>query len=179
MAWFGNPGKSDRLARLAARIDALAERDATAQREVEEIAALRLRAATELHATCAGFVNSLNRMLSRSEVHLDPPEFSPGAFREDFPNLFQLSFRGRILQIAFETTPVPLSTEEFRIPYTMKGELRWFNQDFLERDRIDERLLFYCVEPGPKRYWRAFDVRTYHSGPFDREYLIDLLELLV
>ncbi len=36
-------------------------------------------------------------------------------------------------------------------------------------------LLFYTVEKD-RRMWRYFDPRTYRSGPFDREYLLSLLE---
>ena len=68
-------GRDARLKRLAESIDALAEKDERRQRHAREMDALRRRAATELHAICAHFVASINRLLSRSEVTLDPPDF--------------------------------------------------------------------------------------------------------
>ena len=171
-------GRDTRLKRLAESIDALAEKDQRRQDHAREIADLRRRAATELHAICADFVVSLNRLLSRTEVVLDPPVFSQDNLREEAPNLIQLNTRGRILQIEFTTTPDLVSTEDFRVPYTMKGSVRAFNQALLDKDLIEEQLLFYTLEKENK-LWRFFDPRTYRSGPFDQEYLVNLMEQLL
>ena len=171
-------GRDARLKRLAESIDALAEKDECRQRHAREMDALRRRAATELHAICAHFVASINRLLSRSEVTLDPPDFPEDALREDGANLIQINIRGRILQIEFTTAQDLVSTEEFRIPYTMKGAVRAFNQAMLDRSVIDEQLLFYTLEK-EKKLWRFFDARTYRSGPFDQEYLVHLMEQLL
>ena len=72
-----------RFKRLAQSIDALAEKDESFLRHAREIAALRRTAAAGLHAICSGFVESLNGLLSRCEMVLDPPEFSPDAFQEE------------------------------------------------------------------------------------------------
>jgi len=85
-----------RFKRLAKSIDALVEKDESLLRRAGEVAALRRTAAAGLHAICAGFVDSLNRLLSRSEMALDPPEFPPDAFQEDAKNLFQINVQGRI-----------------------------------------------------------------------------------
>jgi len=135
-------GRDARLKRLAESIDALAEKDEHRQRHAREMDALRRRAATELHAICAHFVASINRLLSRSEVTLDPPDFPEDALREDGANLIQINIRGRILQIEFTTAQDLVSTEEFRIPYTMKGAVRAFNQAMPDRTVIAEQLLF-------------------------------------
>lgn len=175
---FAGGAKHKRIERLAARIDALAEKDESVLRNAREIAEIRRAAAVELHAECAAFVAGLNRMLARPEIRLDPPEFSTANYREEGPNLFQINVRGRILQVEFESSPVLVSTEDFRVPYTMQGELRLFNQDLLDRDLVEERLLFYCLE-GSKRFWRVFDLRTSHSGHFNQEYLVGLMERLI
>ena len=171
-------GRDVRLKRLAESIEALAEKDQRRQDQAREIADLRRRAATELHAICADFVVSLNRLLSRSEVNLDPPVFGENGFREEGSNLVQINARGRILQIEFTTVADLISTEDFRVPYTMKGSVRAFNQALLEKDLIEEQLLFYTLEK-EKKLWRFFDPRTYRSGPFDQDYLVTLMEQLL
>ena len=80
--------------------------------------------------------------------------------------------------MSFSATPGLVSTEDFRIPYTLEGSIRAFNQELLEKDIIEEQLLFYTLE-SEKKMWRFFDARTYRSGPFDQEYLICLMEQLI
>ena len=109
---------------------------------------------------------------------LDPPEFSPDAFLEDAKNLFQINVQGRILQVEFEAAPGLISTEDLRIPYTLQGVVRAFNQELLDRSLIEEQLLFYTLEKD-KKMWRYFDARTYRSGPFNQEYLMSLMEQLI
>ena len=167
-----------RFKRLARSIDALAEKDESFLRRAREIAALRGTAAADLYAICFGFVNSLNRLLSHCEMVLDPPQFSPDAFREDAKNLFQINVQGRILQVEFEAAPGLVSTEDLRIPYTLQGAVRAFNQELLDRSLIEEQLLFYTLEKD-RKMWRFFDARTYRSGPFDQEYLASLMEQLI
>jgi hypothetical protein len=167
-----------RFKRLARSIDALAEKDESFLRHAHEIAVLRRTAAAGLYAICFEFVDSVNRLLSRSEMVLTPPEFSPDAFQEDAKNLFQINVQGRILQVEFETAPELISTEDLRIPYTLHGVVRAFNQELLDRSLIEEQLLFYTLEKD-KKMWRFFDSRTYHSGPFDQEYLMSLMEQLI
>jgi hypothetical protein len=167
-----------RLKRLAQSIDALADKDRDTLSHARELAGLRRRAASELHSICGEFVLAVNRLLSRGEVILDPPDFPEEAFHEEGLHLVQINSRGRILQIEFAATPELVSTEEFRIPYTMQGTVRAFNQHMLEKDLIEEQLLFYTIEKH-KKTWRFFDARTYRSGPFDQDYLISLMEQLI
>ena len=167
-----------RLKRLAKSIDALAEKDEGFLRRAREIAALRQAAAADLYAICADFVSSVNRLLARMEIELDPPGFGSSSFQEDLVNLVQINVRGRILQVAFSSTPELVSTEDFRVPYTLQGTIRAFNQELLEKDIIEEQLIFYTLE-NHKKMWRFFDARTYRSGPFDQEYLIGLMEQLL
>ena len=166
-----------RLKRLAENIETLAKKDEAALGRAREILELRHHAARELHAICADFVASLNHLLSQPLVHLDPAELSADGIREE-GNLFQINVRGRILQVEFKPTPELVSTEEFRVPYTLEGTVRAFNQTLLDKDLIQEQLLFYTVE-SHRRMWRFFDARTYRTGPFDREYLIGLMEAII
>lgn len=168
----------DRLKKLAARIDALAEKDRTVIERAREISALRRQAAVELHGVCAVFAGTMNELLTHTSLEVDPEKYHPDSFREHGVNLFQINARGRILQIKFEATPELVSTEDFRIPYILEGSVRCFNQQLLEQDLIEEQLVFYTLEKA-RNLWRFFDARTYRSGPFDGDYLVSLMEQLV
>jgi len=167
-----------RLKRLAENIDSLLEKDESLLRRTREIGELRRTAAAELHVVCAEFVKALNGLLERSIVDLDPQEYSPASFREEASNLIQINVRGRILQIEFRATPELVSTEDFRIPYTLEGTIHAFNQELLDKDLIEEQLIFFTLE-SHRKMWRFFDARTYRSGPFEVEYLIGLMEQLI
>jgi hypothetical protein len=167
-----------RLKRLAESIDALADKDENSLRRVREVRALRREAAAELYGICSNFIAAVNGLLSRGKVVLDPPEYAEGAFQEESANLIQMNVRGRILQVEFEATLELLSTEDFRVPYTLQGVVRAFNQELLDKDIIEEQLIFYTCEK-QKKMWRFFDARTYRSGPFDEVYLITLMEQLI
>ncbi|HLI86468.1 MAG TPA: hypothetical protein VKV17_21340 [Bryobacteraceae bacterium] len=167
-----------RLKRLAETIEGLAAKDRQVLDRTRQIAEFRRKAAVEIHGACAEFVLSLNRLLSQPQVVLDPPVFLPESFRESGQNLLQINVRGRILQIDFSATAELVSTEEFRLPYILEGTVRAFNQQFLEKDIIEEQLIFYTLEK-EKNLWRYFDPRTYRSGPFGQEYLVSLMERLV
>jgi hypothetical protein len=167
-----------RLKRLAAQIEALTEKDEKLKRHTQEILALRLAAARELWTICAGFVGSLNGLLERDVVVLDPDTFTADTFQESGPNLLQINVRGRILQVEFQATGELTSTEDFRIPYTLAGSVRAFNQALLDKDLIEEQLLF-CTMERETGMWRFFDPRTYRSGPFDASYLTSLMEQIV
>jgi hypothetical protein len=168
--------RESRLARLAKSIEALSSKDDVIERRAREIAALRARAAVSLHAVCAAFVASLNTLMERPQVTLDPAAAT--AFDEYAPNLLQINVRGRILQFMFEATPELVSTEDFRVPYTLAGSIRAFNQDLLDKDLIEEQHIFFTFER-QEGMWRFFDARTYRSGPFDEDYLVTLMEQLV
>ena len=167
-----------RWKRLASRIDDLAEKDERYLRHARDIAETRRAAVTELYSVCRSFVDSINQYTTRGHVLLDPPEFSSASFHEDGMNLVQINVRGRLLQIEYSAAPDLVSTEDFRVPYTLAGSVRAFNQELLDKDHIEEQLLFYTVEHHLKM-WRFFDPRTYRSGPFDQEYLVSLMEQLI
>jgi len=167
-----------RMKRLAQSIESLAEKDEGFLRLSRQMDQVRRAAAIELHTICRDFVNSLNRLMSKGELLLDPAEFSAAAFQDEGVNLIQISVRGRILQVGYSATPELVSTEDFRIPYTLAGSVRAFNQELLNKDLIEEQLVFYTVERN-RRMWRFFDPRTYRSGTLDQEYLVSVMEQLI
>jgi hypothetical protein len=173
-----NQTRDARLKKLARSIESLAAKDELLLRHSREMLALRRSAAADLYAICAEFVGSINRLLQQNEVQLDPRTFAEDNFRDDNANLIQINVRGRILQVGFRATPELVSTEDFRVPYTLEGTVRAFNQELLDKDLIEEQLIFFTLEQH-KRMWRFFDARTYRSGPFDQEYLIGLMEQLL
>ena len=173
-----NQAREARLKKLARAIETLAAKDELLLRHARDMSALRRSAAADLHAICAEFVNSVNRLLEHCEVQLDPRTFSEEHFSAESMHLIQINVRGRILQIGFRATPELISTEDFRVPYTLEGTVRAFNQELLDKDLIEEQLIFFTLEHH-KRMWRFFDARTYRSGPFDQEYLIALMEQLL
>jgi hypothetical protein len=166
------------MKRLAQSIDALAEKDEGFLCMARHMEQVRRAAASELYAICRDFVNSLNRLMAKGELMLDPEEFSDSSFQEDAVNLVQISVRGRILQVAYSATPELVSTEDFRVPYTLAGAVRAFNQELLDKEIIEEQLVFYTVEKD-RRMWRYFDPRTYRSGTLDQEYLVSVMEQLI
>jgi len=167
-----------RLKKLAEGIAALAGKDELVLEHVREITATRNAAAAEIYAICAEFVAGLNRLLPRAEVTIDPAASAGAHCQYDSPCLIQINVRGRILQIEYVATAELVSTEDFRIPYTLAGSVRAFNQELLDKDLIEEQLIFFTLEKH-RRMWRFFDPRTYRSGPFDQEYLISLMEQLI
>jgi hypothetical protein len=170
--------KQDRLHRLAQRIQSLAETDEGRLRRVHEVETMRRAAARELHSVCADFVAAVNGMLEDRVVLLDPPEYRAASYSDDAPNLLQINVHGRILQVAYAATAELISTEDFRIPYILEGSVRAFNQEMLDKDLIEEQPLFYTLERN-RNMWRYFETRTYHSGPFDRDYLISVMEQIL
>jgi hypothetical protein len=168
----------NRLKRLAQSIDALTEKDEILIRYTRDMTALRRAAAAELHSICGGFVSAVNSLLSQGAVTLDPPEFSTAIFRDAAPNLIQMNVRGRILQVEYSATEDLSSTEDFRIPYTLEGFVRAFNQKLLDKNLIEEQLIFYTLEK-TGNMWRFFDARTYRSGAFDQDYLVTLMEQII
>jgi hypothetical protein len=166
------------LQKLAQRIRSLTETDERRLRRVQEVEAVRRAAARELHSVCADFVAAVNAILDDHVVMLDPPEFGAAAYNDDSPNLLQINIHGRILQVTFAATAELVSTEDFRIPYVLEGSVRAFNQEMLDKDLIEEQPLYYTMERN-RNMWRYFETRTYHSGPFDRNYLISVMEQIL
>lgn len=166
----------DAIVRLARQIDAT-RRDEQFLVNPEAIVAVRRRGAGDLHRICAEFVAALNSKLSGAPLELSPPAYAPEMFREAGANLIQIGSQGRELQIAFEAPPQPVSTEKFRIPYILEGEVRAYNQKMLERFEIRSRAIFFCVEKDTA-LWRFYDWRTLQTGPVGVELFVSLMQPL-
>lgn len=171
--------RPDRLTKLARELDRLAERDEKAVDEMDRADMARRQGARALHAICADFTRRLNAAMTRTEMLLIPTAFDAATYREDVPNLIQMSLRGRIVQIQYEAPEQALATEDFRHPYILQGAVHGFNQALLERDLIEEQLLFYARSGNqPDFRWHYFEPRTYRSGFVGEAYLTDLLSRL-
>lgn len=170
--------EEDRIARLAKQIDNDVRKDQPLFLTAIEVVGLRRQGAIELHSICAEFVAPVNRMLSPPVVELSPPEYAPEMFRGSGVNLIQVNTRGRIIQMAFEATREVFSTDKFRIPYILEGEVRAYNQDMLERTQIRTQALFYCPEES-RDTWHYFEWLHGRTGAFGRDQLVSLLERLV
>lgn len=170
--------EQDRIARLAKLIDSNIKKDQHLRLTEADIASLRPKAATQLYSICAGFVATVNRQLSEPVLELSPPEYSEEMFHESRVNLFQLNAQGRIIQVVFKSTSTIFSTEKFKIPYTLEGEIRAYNQEMLERTQIRSLGLFFCLEVGSNT-WRYFDWLHGRTALFMDDQLAGLLERLV
>jgi hypothetical protein len=173
--WRSRP---DSLTKLARQLDRLAERDENAVEEMDQADAERRQGARLLHAICADFTRHLNSAMTQTEMQLIPTAFDPATYREDTPNLIQMSLRGRIVQIQYEAPERTLATENFRHPYILQGAVTGFNQTLLERDLIDEQLLFYAKNGKQEFCWHYFEPRTYRTGLVNEGYLTQLLARL-
>lgn len=171
--------RPDRLTRLARQLDRLAERDEKLVEEMGRADWARRQGARTLHAMCADFTGRLNSAMTRTEMLLMPAEFDPKMYREDAPNLIQMSLRGRIVQIQYEVPEHNVGTEDFRYPYILQGSANGFNQTLLERDLIEEQLLFYARTHSKGEFrWHYFEPRTYSTGLVTEEYFTRLLARL-
>jgi hypothetical protein len=176
VTWKRKP--TDRLDRLARSIEAIAGRDQKMVEESEQVDRLRAEGAAALYEICRKFVDDLNTRLSQPALVLDPPEWRESSFDDAGVNLFQISLRGRLLQVEFIATEEPYSTEEFRHRYVLRGGIRSFNQNFLERDTVDEQAIFYCPHESGDA-WHFFDARTYRTGVVNADYFAAELERLL
>ncbi len=168
--------RDNAIVRLAKQIDA-AQKSERFLVNATEVAELRRQGACQLHQICLEFASSLNSELARAVLELAPPSYTPDMFREPGVNLFQMSSQGREMQITFQSTPQLFSTEKFRIPYILEGELRAYNQQMLDHFEIRTDMLFFCVEEDTAS-WRYFDWRRPRSAPVDHDLLAGLMERL-
>ena len=178
MAAIWKKRRPDRLTRLARAIEAIGEQDRRLIDESTRVDRLRTQGAIDLHAICRKFVSALNGKLSEPAVLLDPAEYMGGNYRDGHKNLFQINLRGRLLQIEFETTEELHSTEDFQRPYILRGAVRSFNQELLDRNTVDEQAIFYCPREDAA-YWYYFDSRTYRSGRVGEDFLTAEMERLL
>src|SRR5258707_793509 len=156
-----------RIPRLARKIEDLRRSEIHHQRQ---------EAVARLHCVCAKFVAEINSLIKDDQMLLVPAEFAgdPG---DDCRMQFMLNVRGRVLLIDLEPPASLISTELFRKPYILQGEVRFFNQELLDDSRVEEHGLFFCPNEGLKDAtgrrqgaWLFWNGRSYSSGPVDDEY---------
>ena len=170
--------RPDRLTRLASAIEALGDRDQQSIDESHKVDGMRLEGALELYAVCRRFVDEVNGKLSDPAVMLSPGSYSGEGFDDTASNLFQISLRGRLLQLEFFATDELYESDDFRLPYILRGAVRSFSQEFLDSNSIDEQMIFYCPGAG-RASWYFFDGRTYRSGVVGQEYLAAEMQRLL
>jgi len=88
-----------------------------------------------------------------------------------------MSPQGRAVEITFAAGARLVSTEKFRVPYVLEGEVRAYSQKMLERFEILSFSLFYCVGEEVSG-WRFYDWRTLRTGPVSQEFLVELIKAL-
>jgi hypothetical protein len=170
--------EEERIARLAKQIGDEIRKDRHLLFTESEVFELRRQGAVELHSICADFAASVNRFLSPPVLELAPPEYAPEMFRNSGANLIQLNAHGRIVQIAFESTPEKFSTKKFLIPYILEGEVRAYNREMLERTQVRSQALFLCIEDS-RTTWHYYEWSNGRTGAFGRDQLVSLLERIV
>lgn len=175
----------DRIRRLARKIEDLRRKDETTAARRLEIHRQRQEAARKLHEVCECFVAQVNGLIKEDQMMLVPNEFS-GEATEDNHIQFMLNVRGRVLLIDLEPPSSLVSTELFRKPYILQGEVRFFNQELLDDSRVEEHGIFFCPNEGVKDgngrragSWLFWNGRSYKSGPVDDGYLAELMEQLM
>jgi hypothetical protein len=146
--------------------------------ESSQVDRIRAEGAASLYGMCRKFVDELNGKLKEPILVLDPPQWNPDSFDDSRVNLLQISLRGRLLQIEFAATDEPYCTEDYRHRYVLEGAVHSFNQNFLERDTVDEQMIFFCAHEAVP-VWHFFDPRTYRNGLVTMEYLASELERLL
>lgn len=167
----------DRMRKLARALDLVAEKDRVELARHQAIEQMRREAAVELYAICRRFVDELNSLMDQIKLDLSPGEYGPQHFHDAGPNLFQINLNGRLIQFSFRPTDTVTSTDNYRIPYTLEGNVSSFNQQLLEHDEIRDQRLFYCLERGGN-HWRFYEGGTGKQGIVDSDYLAALLEKL-
>ena len=170
--------KDARLKRLAKKLDDLPAKDEERIRQIREMELRQRLGAVELHELCLDLVHTLNALLKKLKLELTPEVYNPDLIESEQGLLFQVNASGRILQVAVLAPENSISTEHFRTPYVLRGAIRSFNQETLERQEIRETPIFYCQAEADFS-WVFMETRTRKTGPVDREFLMDVLEQLL
>lgn len=171
------PQVDPKIARLARKLDALPEKDEARARKARDWERRQNEAGEALLLICAHLVETLNLLLEQMQVELSPPAFQPESLDTVSGLLIQINANGRIVQVQVKPRE-ECSSDPLRSGYLLTGSLRWFNQELLERQEIQEEPLL-CSVDGSGHVWRYLDPRTRKSGVFDQDYLAEKLEQLL
>lgn len=170
--------REQRMKRLARKLDELPAKDELRMREARDLEVKQHKAGVELYALCRHLVDSLNAILHNLQLELTPEQFHADMLDGASGVIFQINASGRIVQLVLQSRETEISSEHFRMPYILRGAIRWFNQEYLERQEIQEHQFFYCVDRIGGS-WRFVDSRSRKVGALDQDYLLETLEQLL
>jgi hypothetical protein len=172
------PAIHQRLKRLARKLDELPAKDELRIREARELEEKQRSAGAELYKLCRGLVDVLNTLLDNLEIEITPESYNDEMLDSPSGLLIQINASGRIVQLVVHAREPEVSSEHFRTPYILRGAIRWFNQEYLERQEIQENQIFYCVDASGGS-WRYHDPRTRKTATVDEDYIAGTLEQLL
>ena len=175
---FGKHSSEERYQRLAGRIEALRRKDEAAHQHRVQIRHQRREGARRLWETCRTFAERLNAYVAQDHIELSPAD-PPEEISEDNQVQLLLNVRGRVMLLEIRAPGMLVAAENFKKPYILEGEVRFFNQELLEDDRVEEHGIFYCPAEDKDGAWLFWNGRTYKSGRVDEEYLAGLLEQII
>ncbi len=176
---FGKHHNSDeRFRRLASRIEELRRKDERTHQHRIDVQRQRIEGAARLWQVCRDFADHLNTYVEQDRLELSPPD-PPTEITEDSQVQLLLNVRGRIVLLEIRVPGTLVAAENFRKPYILEGEIRFFNQETLEEDRVEEHGIFFCPAEDHGGAWLYWNGRTYRSGRVDEDYLAGLLEQII
>ena len=178
MIAFGKHPRDERFQKLARRIEELRRKDESAQEHRRQIGQRRTEAVQHLWHVCSSFASHLNSYVEHDQLQLSPPK-PPGDFPEDNQLQLLMNVRGRILLLDIGAPADLVANDNFKKPYILEGEVRFFNQELLEEERVEEHGIFFCPGEGSQGAWMYWNGRTYKSGYVDENYLASLLEQIL
>jgi len=178
MLFDSKAAREARIRKLAHRIEELRLKDVEVQQLRQQILEARRKAVQRLWETCRSFASQLNAFAAEDKLDLSPSE-PPADCRDEQPIELMLNVRGRVLLVALRAPANLISSDNFRKAYILEGDVRFFNQELLESDRVEEHSVFFCPGEGQDGDWLFWNVRTYKSGLVDEDYFASLLEQIL
>ena len=175
---FRKRPRDDRFQKLAHRIEELRRKDEAAHERRTQIGQRRTEAIQRLWHICSNFANHLNSYVEHDQMRLSPPE-PPGEFPEGNHLQLLMNVRGRILLLDIGAPADLVANDNFKKPYILEGEVRFFSQELLEEEHVEEHGIFFCPDEGPQGTWMYWNGRNYKSGRVDENYLASLLEQIL
>ena len=175
---LGKHPRDERFQKLARRIEELRRKDEATLERRKQISKRRREAIQRLWEVCGSFAAHLNSYIEQDPLQLSPSE-PPNDFPEDNQLQLLMNVRGRILLLDIRAPANLVSSDNFKKPYILEGEVRFFNQELLEDERVEEHEIFFCPGEGPDGTWMYWNGRSYKSGPVDENYLASVLEQIL
>lgn len=166
------------MQKLAGRIEELRRKDEVIYRHRDKVRQQRTEGIRRLWEICRLFAEHLNSYVGEDRLELSPAD-PPQEISDDTQVQLLLNVRGRVLLLDIRPPNSLVAAENFKKPYILEGEVRFFNQELLEDDRVEEHGVFFCPSEGQDGAWLYWNGRTYKSGRVDEDYLAGLLEQIL